>query len=452
MTGIALALTSALFRDALPAALRQVCRKEFLMCNSALRCVPLFRLGKSCYTAFMKVVVLSNQARSLVNFWSVLLTRLREAGHETVCFVPGEDTEAETELAALGARVCRYPLDRKGLNPFRDLCSIAALYRLFLQERPDVLYATTIKPVIYGLPAAARCGVKRRYAMITGLGYMFEADTPVKKLLRYAASRLYRFSLSFADAVFFQNGDDVAEFRARRCLPPAVHVVPTRGTGVDTARFAPVGLPDGPPVFLFVGRLLEAKGLPEYAEAARRLRSGYPKVRFQVLGPPEEQRGGVPVAQIRRWEAEGLLEYLGETRDTRPFVARASVIVLPSRREGMPCALMEGMSMGRAVTAADAPGCREVVRDGINGFLVPPGDPAALASALERFLLDPSLIARFGAAGRHMAETELDAGQAAEHLLRVMELLPEGRHKPADSAAARVAASATVAGDGHADQ
>jgi len=400
----------------------------------------------------MKVVVLSNQARSLVNFWSVLLTQLREAGHETVCFVPGEDAEAEAELAALGAGVCRYPLDRKGLNPFRDLHSIAALRRLFLREHPDLVYATTIKPVIYGLPTAAWCGVKRRYAMITGLGYMFEADTPVKRLLTHAASRLYRFSLAFADAVFFQNSDDVAEFRARRCLPPSVRVVPTRGTGVDTARFAPVALPDGPPVFLFMGRLLEAKGLPEYAEAARLLRPGYPEARFQVLGPPEEQRGGVSLAQIRRWEAEGLLEYLGETRDIRPFAARASVIVLPSRREGMPCALMEGMSMGSAVTAADAPGCREVVRDGLNGFLTPPGDPAALASALERFLQDPSLVARFGAAGRRMAETELDAGQAAQHLLEVMGLTPEVRNNPAEHTAAGPADSATVAGGDRADQ
>lgn len=380
----------------------------------------------------MKVVILTNQARSLVNFWSVLITRLRAAGHDTVCFVPGGDPEADAALAALGAGVRHYPLDRKGLNPIRDVRSVLRLRRLFREERPDVVYASTIKPVIYGLPVAAWCGVRRRYAMITGLGYMFEADTPIKKALALVASLLYRCSLSFAAAVFFQNRDDVAEFRARHCLPGSTCVVLTKGTGVDTARFAPVPLPDGPLVFLLVGRLLEAKGLFEYAEAARLLRPRYPTARFQLLGSPEEGRGGVPLAQIRSWEAEGLLEYLGETRDTRPFMAAASVLVLPSWREGMPCSLMEGMSMGRAVTATDVPGCREVVRDGVNGLLVPVRDPAALAAAMERFLKDVALAPRMGAAGRRLAETELDAVLAAQRLLEVMGLAPQPVQAAAD--------------------
>lgn len=391
----------------------------------------------------MKVVILTNQARSLVNFWSVLITRLRAAGHDAVCFVPEGDPEADAALAALGAGVRCYPLDRKGLNPIRDLRSVLHLRRLFREERPDVVYASTIKPVIYGLPVAARCGVRRRYAMITGLGYMFEADTPIKKALALVASLLYRFSLSFADAVFFQNRDDVAEFRARHCLPGTTRAVLTKGTGVDTARFAPAPLPDGPIVFLLVGRLLEAKGLFEYAEAARLLRPRYPTARFQLLGPPEEGLGGVPLAQIRSWEAEGLLEYLGETRDTRPFMAAASVLVLPSWREGMPCSLMEGMSMGRAVAATDVPGCREVVRDGVNGLLVPVRDSAALAAAMECFLKDAALAPRMGAEGRRLAETELDAGLAAQHLLEIMGLAPQ----PAQTADDREDPESTSVGE-----
>ncbi|MEG1610981.1 MAG: glycosyltransferase family 4 protein [Bilophila sp.] len=378
----------------------------------------------------MNVIILNNQARALVNFWSSMLMRLRTEGHSVRCFVPGDDggdPEAEAALRELGATVCHYPLDRKGLNPFRDFRTFLTLYRLFREERAagrgDLLYASTIKPVIYGLPAAFLAGVSQRYAMITGLGYMFEADSPIKKVLTCVAAFLYRVALTCSQAVFFQNTDDIATFRTWHCLPASAKVVLTRGTGVDTVRFAVAPTPKGAPIFLFVGRLLEAKGLYEYAEAARKVKAAHPDVRFQLLGPPEEARGGVPMATIRAWEEEGVLEYLGETRDVRPFVTNASVVVLPSWREGLPCSLMEAMSMGRAVVATDVPGCRDVVVDGQNGFLVPVHNPDALAQALEAFLSDEKHIADMGQQGRKKAEEELDARKAVEQILNVMGLV-----------------------------
>lgn len=376
----------------------------------------------------MNVIVMNNQARSLVNFWTVLLRRMLARGHTVTCLVPEGDPESDAALRQLGANVRHYPLDRKGLNPLRDAATFFALYRLFRgsspADRPDLLYASTIKPVIYGLPAAALAGIRHRYAMITGLGYMFEADNPVKKALTVLAALLYRVALSFARAVFFQNADDIDEFRRRHCLSGRANVIPTRGTGVDTARFTPAPLPAGPPVFLLVARLLEAKGLHDFAEAARLVKQSYPDARFQLLGPPEEHRGGVPLATVRAWEREGLVEYLGQTRDTRPYVAAATVVVLPSWREGMPCSLMEGMSMGRPVVATDAPGCREVTVHGRNGLLVPVRSPQALAEALAAFAADPDLAARMGREGRRLAEEQFSADKAADHLLDVMGLTP----------------------------
>lgn len=378
----------------------------------------------------MNVIIMNNQAKALVNFWSSMLMRLRAEGHGVTCFVPGDDggdPEAEAELRTLGATVCHYPLDRKGLNPVRDFRTFLILYRLFREERAagrgDLLYASTIKPVIYGLPAAALAGIRRRYAMITGLGYMFEADSPVKKMLTCIAALLYRIALSFSQAVFFQNKDDIATFQRWHCLSASTQTVLTKGTGVDTVRFAAVPVPEGAPVFLLVARLLEAKGLYEYAEAARTIKAIHPDVRFQLLGPPEEARGGVPIATIHEWEEEGILEYLGETRDVRPFVSNASVIVLPSWREGMPCSLMEAMSMGRAIVATDVPGCREVVVDGQNGFLVPVRDPDALVLTLQRFVSEKKHITDMGQQGRRMAEEELDARKAVEQILNVMDLV-----------------------------
>lgn len=374
----------------------------------------------------MNVIILNNQAKALVNFWSVLLTRLYEEGHSVTCLVPGDnggDPEAENELRSFGASVEHYFLDRKGLNPFRDLLTCASLYRIFRRHKPDLVYASTIKPVIYGLPTALLAGVKHRYAMITGLGYMFEADTLLKKGLTLLAALLYRVSLTSSKCIFFQNLDDIRTFRNWRCLPASAHIVLTKGTGVDTTRFESTPLPIGYPVFILVGRLLEAKGLYEYAEAARQIKANHPEATFFLLGPPEKERGGVPMSTIRQWEQEGLLKYLGETRDVRPYLKKASVVVLPSWREGLPCSLMEAMSMGRPIVATDVPGCRELVHNGQNGFLVPVRSPSALAEALEHFFRDETLSSRMGRKGRSIAETELDAHKAADFILREMKLL-----------------------------
>lgn len=385
----------------------------------------------------MKILILSNQARSMANFWSVLIRRMRTGGHTVVCCTPPGDATAEAALRALGAEVVPYPLARKGLNPFRDVKSFLALVGLFRAERPDLLFATTIKPVIYGCLAARVAGVPRVYATITGLGYVFEADSLFKKCVNRLGVFLYRYALRHVSGVFFQNQDDIRVFRAYGILSLGARVLTARGTGVDTVRFAPSPFPplppEGPTVFLLVGRLLEAKGLVEYAEAGRLLAAVGANCRLQLLGPPETGLGGVDLARIRRWEADGLLEYLGETRDVRPFIAECHVLVLPSWREGTPTAVMEAMSMGRPAIVTDVPGCREVVRDSVNGRLTPPRDPAALARAMEQFVRNPDDIVRMGAAGRELALGEFDAETVAARILRDMgvpqppEVAPEAK-------------------------
>ena len=376
----------------------------------------------------MKIIVLGNQARSMSNFWSVLVRHMFRAGHEVICCTPPGDPGAEAILAAQGARVQHYPLDRKGLNPLNDLRTTGALLRIFKNEKPDLLFASTIKPVIYGGIAARVAGVPHIYATITGLGYAFEADSFFKKCVNRLSALLYRTALSGAEGIFFQNEDDIATFKKAGILRPKARVLRARGTGVDTARFAPTPLPgladDGtltePPVFLLVARLLEAKGLKEYAQAAHELKARHPLARFLLLGPEEQGLGSISLEQVRLWQDHGGIEYLGETRDVRPYISAAHVMVLPSWREGTPTSIMEGMSMGRAAVVTDAPGCREVVRNGHNGYLVPLRDPKALASAMEAFILRPDLMASMGAAGRKMALNEFDAEKVADGILEDM--------------------------------
>jgi glycosyltransferase involved in cell wall biosynthesis len=376
----------------------------------------------------MKIAVLGNQARAMTNFWAVLLRRMIEAGHEVICLVPtersAEDANWGKALAALGGRLVHYPLDRKGLHPLHDAQTLLSLWALFRRERPDVLFAYTIKPVIYGAMAAALAGFPRknsRHVMITGLGYMFEGGSAVKNLLLQVARLLYRLALGQVGTVYFQNDDDRRVFEQLSILPHSIGVRKSKGTGVDLRRFvAHKPPPDGPLTCLFIGRLLEAKGLRELAEAAALVRAQYPQVRFQLLGPAEKGAGAVPLEEVRDWEKKGLLEYLGETQDVRPYLEQAGVVVLPSWREGTPCSLMEAMSMGRAVIAADAPGSREVVRDGINGFLTPVRDAQGLANSVKRFIMDPALAARMGTAGRALMEAQFSAESVASDLLRAM--------------------------------
>lgn len=376
----------------------------------------------------MKIAVLGNQARAMTNFWTVLLRRMVDAGHDVLCLVPhatAEDEPWEEALTRLGVRLVRYPLDRKGLHPLHDARTLSVLWRIFRRERPDVLFAYTIKPVIYGAIASFLAGKparSARHVMITGLGYMFEADNPIKKVLLQVARLLYRMALGCAGAVYFQNDDDRKLFEHLSIIPRSTAVRNSKGTGVDLRRFALSKLPEGPPTFLFIGRLLEAKGLRELAEAAALVRAEYPEARFALLGPPEKGPGSVPLSEVRDWEERGLLTYLGETSDVRPYIENANVAVLPSWREGTPCSLMEAMSMGRAVIAADAPGSREVVRDGVNGFLVPVRDAEALANAAKRFIMEPALAARMGAAGRALMEEEFSADIVARRLSLAMGL------------------------------
>lgn len=383
----------------------------------------------------MKIFILSNQARSMANFWSVLIRRMRAAGHTVLCCAPPGDAAAEAALRALGAEFAAYPLDRKGLNPLRDAESFFALLRLFRAERPDLLFASTIKPVIYGCLAARLTDVPHIYATITGLGYAFEADSLFKKCVNRLGAFLYRLALARVSGVFFQNQDDVRVFREQGILAPDARVLIARGTGVDTTRFAPAPYPplppEGPVIFLLIGRLLEAKGLAEYAEAGRLLKNLGADCRLTLLGPPESGLGSVNLEQIHGWQAEGLLEYLGETRDVRPFIAASHVLVLPSWREGTPTAVMEAMSMARPAVVTDVPGCREVVQEGVNGWLTPARDPEALARAMERFVRDPSAIADMGAAGRKLALEEFDAEAVAARIMRDMDVpqVPVGASK-----------------------
>lgn len=367
------------------------------------------------------VLFIAGNTRSLIANRGDLVRAMQAAGHEVHALVPAYDLLPEIEDLGIPWRAVN--LRRAGVNPLADAASVQELARHIREIRPDKVFAYTIKPVVYGVPAAHWAGVPEVYAMITGMGYLFTGETPKQRLLRAVARRLYRFALRRTEAVFFQNPDDRALFTDLGILDGDVRPVMVNGSGVHMERFPVAPLPDGPPVFLVIARLLGDKGIVEFADAAEWLKARYPEARFQILGPHDPNLPhAVPAAMVEAWRSSPAVELLGHQRDVRPFIEQAHVYVLPSYREGTPRSVLEAMSMGRPIVTTDAPGCRETVVEGENGFLVPPRTVEPLADAMERFIRDPALIARMGARSRAIAEEKYDVNKVNEVILQTMGL------------------------------
>ena len=367
----------------------------------------------------MKIILVGALSRSLTVFRGALIRDLLAAGHEVIAMA-GDD-RAAGELGRMGARFLAYPVQRTGMNPWRDLVTWRHLRRVFRAEQPDVVLAYTIKPVIWGGLACRAVPGARFVALITGLGFAFEPGGIAKSLLTRLVTGLYRQALGRAEAVVFQNHDNLATFVNRRIVErERTHRV--HGSGVDLHHFPVTPLPAGEPVFLCIARLLKDKGLREFAQAAQRVRAAHPSVRFVLVGPPDTSPNRVPLETVRTWADQGWLDYAGPTDDVRTALADCHLYVLPSYHEGMPRTVLEAMATGRPIVTTDAPGCRDTVEDGINGRLVPPGDPVALAEALEWALAHRERWPQMAAESRRRAETLFDVGKVNAAMMTIMEL------------------------------
>ncbi|MGI6603674.1 MAG: glycosyltransferase family 4 protein [bacterium] len=365
-----------------------------------------------------RITIVSHYAPSLVNFRGELIKSLTAAGYQVTALGPEEGFESR--LAALGAKYRQIPLQRTGTNPVRDTVTILSLARVLREIKPDAVLSYAIKPVIYGSLAAWLAGVPNIYSIITGLGYVFTGTGAKQRILFRLVYPLYKAALSKNKVVFFQNPDDLNLFKDLNLVSPKQKQVIINGSGVDVSHFAYSPAPTDSLSFLLMARLIWSKGIGEYVEAARNLRKRYPRVSFKLLGPFDSNPEAIGRKDIEQWEAEGVIKYLGATTDVRPHLANSSVYVLPSYREGTPRSVLEAMSIGRPIITTDAPGCRETVREGVNGFLVPVKDATALEKAMERFILKPELIRDFGMNSRKIAEEKYDVRKVNETIMQAM--------------------------------
>lgn len=331
-------------------------------------------------------------------------------------------------IRARGVRVFPIPMTRGRVAPLADLRALAALRRVYRAERPDLVHHVAMKPVIYGAAAARLAGIPASVGALTGLGYVFSSSDARARALRPPLRRALRWALGARGSFcLVQNPDDAAFVAGLGVDPRRIATIP--GSGVDTVRFRPEPEPKGPVRAVMVSRMLWAKGVGEFVAAARLARARAPEPRFVLVGEPDEGApAAVPAARLEAWRDEGVVEWRGRSADVAAVWREAHIAVLPSRYgEGLPKSLLEAAACGRPIVAADAPGSREIARDGETALLVPPRDPEALAGAILRLAGDAALRARLGAAGRALAEREFSEARVAEATLALWRRLLAAR-------------------------
>jgi len=354
------------------------------------------------------------QAARAAGYEVALLTRVRRHGES---------------IRAQGIRVIPLELSRRCLNPLRELALIGRLYAIYRRERPDILHQVAMKPVLYGSLAAHLAGVPGIVNALAGLGFLFSSERLQARLLRPLV-RLALRGLLGGSRVILQNPDDARLVGDLAHLPPRqLHLI--RGAGVDLVAFQPAPPPPetpAGPVIMLPARLLWDKGVGELVEAAGRLRARGIAARCVLVGAPDpDNPAAVPEGRIRAWVEAGLIEWWGPREDMPATLQQSHIVCLPSYREGLPKVLAEAAACGRPIVTSDAPGCREVVRHGENGLLVPVRDAAALTEALATLIQDPDLRSGYGRAGRRRAEAEFGSGQVIAATLAIYRTLLDDR-------------------------
>ena len=371
----------------------------------------------------MKVLVIASLADSLLNFREHLLLAMVNRGFEVHVAAPsiGVDTAIRRDLEHRGLIAHDINMNRTGINLIADFHTLYLLTVLMRRNEFDMVLGYTVKPVVYGTLAAWLTGVRHRFALITGLGYAFTGQAKGRrKVVQNVVQWLYRLALRRAHLVFFQNPDDQMFFMEKGILSAESKSVVINGSGIDLTRFPVTPIPTEAPHFLLIARLLGDKGVREYFHAAQLIKNKYPRVQFSLVGWLDENPDAITQAELDTWLETGVLNYLGQLKDVRPAIAQCSCYVLPSYREGTPRTVLEAMAMGRPIITTDAPGCRETVVDGENGFLVPVKLVGELTAAMKKFIDQPDLIGQMGKRSRQLAEEKYDVNKVNEQMLNEM--------------------------------
>lgn len=370
------------------------------------------------------IAVVGSLASTILGFRADLIRVMVSQGHNVYAFATDYTDASKAAVRALGAEPVDYQLSRLGLNPFAELKTSWQLYKLFAKYQISLSFCYFAKPVIYGTLAAWLAKVPIRVAKIEGLGRPFTQQafgvSNKTKVVKTIQVLLFKLILPKAHLVFFLNPEDKQELVHTYGIKVQQSFV-LNGIGVHLEQYAHVQPVLAPVRFVFIGRLLNEKGIRYFLAAAEALKKRYPQVEFIVLGEPDSGSYALSRKELQTYVDKNIIYYPGRVANVIPFLAQSSVFVLPTYyREGVPRSTQEAMAVGRAVITTDMPGCRQTVKHGANGFLVPPHDQSALEAAMLQFIQKPELIASMGQVSREMAEKHFNAQKINATIMQLL--------------------------------
>ena len=366
----------------------------------------------------MKILIVSPKNKTVFNFRGDLIKDMIAKGNEV--YVTGPNKDYIEDIMSLGVKeFIEIPLIKDNTSVTGDFAYLKKLKSVMKKVQPELVFAYTIKPVIYGSIAAKSCGIRKIYPMVTGLGRVYASESLKTKAVRIITKILYQTAFKACDKVIFQNPDDVKEFVSGNYLPKNKCVV-VNGSGVNMERFYRSSLPEKP-VFLMVSRIIKEKGVLDFAKAARAVKKKVPDAWFIILGGYDNSIGALKEEDMKEYINDGSIELPGEVKDPVSFYARASVFVLPSYyREGLPRTILEGMSCGRPIITTDWTGCREPIEDGVNGYLVPIRSPEELAKRMYELAVDREKVLKMSDAAFKTCKEKYEVEIVNQQMRKVM--------------------------------
>lgn len=368
----------------------------------------------------MKILILSSHTPSLFWFRMDMMQEFIRLGHTVFAAAQESEDKWAEKFKKKGIDYRQIFVQRNGTNPINDLRTYREIHTLLKEIKPDKIFVYQAKTIVYGALAASRLGIKEVYSLIAGLGSVFRGKGTRSKLLSKIVEVQYRMAFKRSKKVIFQNDDDMNNLLSRKLLKKE-QIEKINGSGVNLELFQPAELPENP-AFLFIGRLIRDKGVMEYLEACKIIKSMHSDVRCLLVGPFDTNPSALKAEELEDYISDGIIEYFGEQKDVRPFIEQCTTYVLPSYHEGTPKTVLEAMAMGRAIITTDAPGCRETVVNGQNGYLIETKNVRQLVEKMEFLIKNPDINTQMGLASIAMVQEKFDVKKVNAEIVRIMNL------------------------------